>query len=352
MAGTPKRRRARGTGSVFKTVRRGRTVWVARGPGGRPQFEGRTQAEVVAKLTAARPPGPDATVGAWADRWEASLRVRGATLRSYRASAAHIRRHLGGVRLRDLTPTRVEAFAAALAGSLAPNTVKKVVKELQVMLGGAVRDGVIPRNPVSASRKPRGVRKAIDPFTPAELARVVAACDSPPLWPVALLAATGCRVGEAVALDAEDFDRARATVSITRTLAEDGSVGPPKTANGVRTIGVPPAALPALAAAKGRRAVGPLFATATGARRTRRQVAKAWLVLLRRLGLRPRNPHQLRHSVATAMVAAGESPADIARYLGDVPATIYATYVHPTGKDPSEAMQRILGGKVGNESAG
>jgi len=347
----PKRRtgrRARGTGSVFYSELRGR--WIGRGPGGRPEVWGRTQAEVVAKLAAARPPGPRTTVGQWADRWLKSLSVKPATFRSYKKSVAHVKRHLGGIALADLTPTRVESFAATLAKTLHANTVKKVLAELHNMISGAVRDGVIDRNPVAHARKPRRVRKRIDPFPPGELAAIVAACDVPPLYPVALLASTGCRLGESLALDASDFDRSAGTVAITKTFDADVGTGTPKSVNSVRTIRVPTAALPALVAAAGRRKAGPLFVSAEGNRRTADLVGQSWRRLLRRLGLAYRNPHQLRHSVATAMVAAGYSPADVAKYLGDTAQTVAATYLHPSGADPSEAMDRLLGGGKGREA--
>lgn len=48
-----------------------------------------------------------------------------------------------------------------------------------------------------------------------------------------------------------------------------------------------------------------------------------------------RNPHQLRHSWASHALAAGYGIGDVARYLGDSPATVARVYAHPTGADPS-----------------
>lgn len=338
-------RRASGTGSIFRTTRRGKTVWIARGPGGKPEVWAPTQAEAVRRLAAVRPPGPDVTVGQWADRWEASLQVKPATVRSYKKSLAHVRKHLGTIKVTALTPTRVEQFAADLArAGMHANTVVKTLAELRNMLSGAVRDGILTRNPAALARRPKRVKKDIDPFTAAELAAIVAACDTDALSPVALLAATGCRVGEALALDVCDWDATAGTVAITKTYDRAVGIGPPKSDNSVRTITVPDVARPTLRLAVGRRKAGPLFTSGAGNRRIRELVDQSYRRLLRRLGLRYRKLHALRHSVATMLVASGCGIAEVAAYLGDTPATIYNTYVHPTGVDVSAVIGALLGG--------
>ena len=64
-----------------------------------------------------------------------------------------------------------------------------------------------------------------------------------------------------------------------------------------------------------------------------------------RLGLRRRNPHQARHSVASLAIAAGVPLANVARDLGDTVDTIVSTYLHPTpGGDVCGAVEGLLGG--------
>jgi len=341
-------RRAKGTGSVF--FHEGRGVWVGRKPvgtlpSGRTKYLercGKTQAECVAKLNAAVPPGPDITLAAWADRWLAGQGTRAGTRRAYGCDVRHIKLHLGSVRLRDLTPTRVEQFASQLAGSLGVNTVRKTLAALRNMLGGAVRDGVLASNPVSVARKPKAAKKKIDPFTSEELSRIVAACVTPATRPIALLATTGIRVGEAMALDVGHYDPTTGLLSIVATFDRNNGMGEPKSANGVRTIRVPEAGRVAVLAAIGKRKVGPLFPTAKNNRGIADLTRTAWKRLLARLGLRFRNLHQLRHTVGSHMMAASFSPADVAKYLGDGPDTIIRYYCHATGQDPSKAMDTLF----------
>lgn len=358
MAGRRKGRRARGTGTIF--FHRGKGRWVGRKavgrtPAGRTRYAerwGATQAEVVRKLEAAGPPGPNVTVGQWAERWLENHPGRASTKEGYRKGVARIVKHLGAVRVRDLTPSRVEAFAAAAGrDGLHVNTVRKTLGELHNLLGAAVRDGLIPSNPVAAARKPKGVRKEIDPLGPPDLLRVMGAATDwagGPAFTIALLAGCGCRVGEALALDVPDFDPAAGTVAITKTYDFDHGTRPPKSKNSVRTIRVPAPALSALVAAAGGRKSGPLFLTRDGNRVHVERVRDVWGRVLKRLGLRFRNVHQMRHSVATALVSAGEPLGDVAAYLGDTVESIVKHYVHRAGTDPAATLERLYGGrKVG-----
>jgi integrase len=356
-----KTRAPRGTGTIFYNKRR--RYWVGRLPVGRDlkgrttylERTGRTQKEVVAKLRAAGPPGPDVTVAEWVARWLEDLGVRPGTEDNYRHSAARrIVPALGSMRVADVTPLHVERAMRAWARDVSPATARLTAGHLGACLGTAVRAGLIPSNPVARSKKPKVERKKMTPFSPAELERVRgAAAARVNLRPVALLAATGMRVGEAVALDVPDFDQLAGTVRITKTqpVKPGRPVGPPKSPHSVRTIRVPASVVPVLVAAVGGRKSGPLFRTLTGARTTRSLVARPWVGFLKGLGLPYRNLHQLRHGVATALVSAGVPLGDVARFLGDVVATIVANYLHPTQCDVTVALEKILTGRASTSAA-
>lgn len=99
---------------------------------------------------------------------------------------------------------------------------------------------------------------------------------------------------------------------------------------------MPAAALPALRLARGKRTSGPLFvAPGTGGRLRAAACNHHWHATAREHKLPYRNPHQLRHSWASHALAAGYGIGDVARYLGDSPATVARVYAHPTGADPS-----------------
>lgn len=208
----------------------------------------------------------------------------------------------------------------------------------------ALQSRIIPTNPASLADRPKEVRRTMQPFSPAELSAIIEAAASLSAGPtIALLASTGCRLGEAGGLDVGDWDEGKGTVAITKTYSRRFGMGPPKSKYSTRTITVPAAARPLLILAAGTRLPSlPLFTTELGKRVIGSLVRRAFRLVLDRLQLPRRNIHQLRHSVATAMISAGVPLGDVARYLGDSPATVVKTYLHASGIDAGSSMDRIL----------
>jgi integrase len=161
---------------------------------------------------------------------------------------------------------------------------------------------------------------------------------------LAFLAATGCRIGEAAALDVPDYDPATGRAAITKTWSRDHGTRPPKSVHSRRTIVVPPPAEPAVAHAVGARKAGPLFRSKGKTRFDSAQIHIALQRQLAALGLpRPRNPHAIRHGVATLLVSKGVPLGDVAKYLGDTVETVVRTYVHPAGFDVAAELGAVLG---------
>lgn len=357
-----KTRRARGTGSIFFDARRQRwvgRVLVGRKPDGTPQYVTRShsnQTELLKLLDGLKAPTARTTVADWSRRWLESLDLAPKTLDSYRLSVRdYLIPTLGNLPLATLTPHQIEVAARALLqdtptrDGLNPNTVNLALAHLRTCLGAAVRAGLISTNPAASAKRPRGERKKIDPFTIDELRAIIAeASATSRTYIIAFLAATGARTGEAIALEVSDYDAAACTVSITKTyLNRRHGVGKvPKSANSVRTIRVPDAALPALRASLGDRTDGLLFPSKVIAGpKSHNAVRSPWVALLKRLGLRFRSVHQLRHTVASHLIAAGVPIGDVSAFLGDSPATIVGTYLRPIGADVAGAMGDLLGGR-------
>lgn len=349
-------RRASGTGALFFSE--SRRVWIGRvavgkKPDGSPLYaerSDRTQAGVLRKLEAVQPPGDQTTLTELAARWRADMRVRERTADSRANSLdVHIVPVLGGTRVADLTAGQIELAARRwLDVPLKASTVNLVLDHLGTLLEEAVRFGLRPDNPVKAVRRPKSVKAKIDPFTAAELCDIIeAATGGRRARVVAVLAAVGCRVGESLALDVGDYDPKGHTLSITKTLSIKRKLGPPKSAAGVRVVYVPEQAHPAIRDAIGTRKAGPLFAADTGSRGWHSGVSRAFEGVLKKCGVRRRNPHQLRHSVASLAIAAGVPIANVARDLGDTVGTIIATYLHATieGAAVGPTMEGLLSGR-------
>lgn len=353
---TPKKRqrqnrRARGSGSIFYSEKR--KLWIGRRPTGRTaagrttyrQVSARTQSEVVMKLNAASPPGPDTTVAEWGARWLAGLTVRGSSLESYTTTAnLHIIPALGPTRVRDVTASQVNTLLKKLVdGGMAGTTARNVRTHGRIMFNAARVDRLVTENPFALARRPNAEKKAVRPFSPAELQDIIADAADLSAGPlIILLAATGCRLGEAAALDVGDWDAVAGTISITKTYSHRFGLGPPKSRHSHRTITVPMAARPALLAAIRTRTAGPMFRTQKNRRVSKSLAQRAFRRVLSRLKLDRRNVHQLRHSVATALITDGGQLGDVAKYLGDTIEVVVKTYLHPSGSDPGKQLDKLL----------
>jgi integrase len=343
-------RRAKGTGAHFwsKTLQLyvGR-IWVG---GKRYERRAATVAELNTKLEAIRPPGPTTTVREWWERWISNLSVRPSTLADYRHTGErYVIPTLGSFRVSDLTSHDVESAVARWAnmprknrsGGLTGNTARKNLRQFRGCMEAARRARLIPFNPVRDARGPRAKKVRTDPFTPDELLAIATA---PGAGIYALLASIGCRLGEAIALDVGDLDPASGIISITKTHDAKHGTRPPKSENGVRTVRVPRQALPVVIACVGTRKRGPLFPNKGGGRREHSSVRYGFRSLLKRLGLRYRSPHQLRHGLASLWVSRGVGLAEVAARIGDSLAMVVKTYVHPLDDvDPTDATEAAWG---------
>jgi len=354
-----KGRRARGTGSIFFKEKKNKWVGrvpIGKAPNGKTRYRehwGDTQTEVIEAMKNAKPPGPETTISTWAVLWLDSLTVRQSTKDDYAHTVTkYITPILGHHRVEMVSASHIEYASKKWSETLGANTLRKSIAHLRIMLGAAHRAGLLTQNPATLARKPKAKKVDIDPFAADQLALIIEeATKHPVTLIVALLAGIGCRVGEACALTVPDFDPKKGTVSISQTYSRHYGLGPPKSSHSTRTVRVPSSVLPAIRKAIGDRTKGPLFLVGAEKHRGDDLARGAWATVLKTLGLTQRNLHQARHSVATALISANVPLGDVAVFLGDTVATIVKTYLHPAGTDPTDTLERLLGGrKVGKQS--
>jgi integrase len=172
-------------------------------------------------------------VGAYLDDWLAGLRLAPSTVASYRKNVRlHLAPHIGAVPLASLTAARIDALYRQLerggradhkAGEgLSPRTVRYVHTILSAALSAAVRSHRLARNPAAAASPP-SARQArapeMHPWDAAQLAAFLgwSAGHSQHHAAWTLLAMTGMRRGEALALRWRDADLDAGTVSVRRS---------------------------------------------------------------------------------------------------------------------------------------
>jgi integrase len=197
------------------------------------------------------------TVATWIDRWialnqrhdveaDGSSRrglVNRRTLERYEELLrCHVTPTLGNRPLQKLTGTEIDDLYVALEKKLSPRTVHHVHTVFGACLKSAVKKKLITSNPVvdaeapSAGESDHGM--ALDE---AQLRTLLAGFRPSPLFPiVAVLAFTGARRGEVLALRWSDLDVENKTLRIERAVEQTSkfelAIKGPKTERGKRTI--------------------------------------------------------------------------------------------------------------------
>ena len=183
------------------------------------------------------------TVADWADRWLSSQTgVKPSTLYRYgNLLRTHVLPSWGRHRLVDVTHADVAVWVAGLLtqGS-APGTVRQAHRVFSLLLGLAVRDGRIPRNPAERVPLPRVTRQEPRFLTHDEVERLADAANEDGDV-IRLLAYTGLRFGEMAALRVRRIDFLRRRLTIAEAVTEVGGrleFGTPKT-HQQRTVPLP-----------------------------------------------------------------------------------------------------------------
>ena len=183
---------------------------------------------------------------------------------------------------------------------------------------------LISRNPIARMRKPAIVDVAIRPPTAAEIEQLLVAEKDHRLIALFTVAAcTGLRQGEILGLGWADVDLDRGLLEVRGTLDRDTRRrGPTKTSESAAPVPLIPAVVIALRAHRARQleeriAAGrwhepeQIFVTGSGRAMDGRAVTRMLHRMQDRNGIRHFRFHDLRHALATGMLAAGASPFDV-----------------------------------------
>jgi len=345
-------RRANGEGSICqRTDGRWCAAIVADDPvtgkRKRTYFYGKTRTEVRKKLRGAQEraevgaPVRDAsaTLGSWLAEWrDTSLAASNRRPTTKVLYATLSRKHLEASELADMPldkirPRHIEALVQSLRDKgLADSTVRQVYTILRGALDIAVRDGLLARNPAAALKRPAVERKEAKHLSADEVAALLKAAEGSRYHDMlALIAATGLRRGEALALRWPDVDLEAGTLRVKGTLARvEGElvVSEPKTKQSRRTLPLSPALVSLLDRHRRTQAeerlragnlwtdTGHVFTTETGTPIDPRNVLRAVTSAAEKAGIDGVGVHTLRHSAATAWLEAGVHLKAVSELLG------------------------------------
>lgn len=130
---------------------------------------------------------------------------------------------LGTQLLKDLTPARIEKVLIELIQNLSESTVRLVAITLTQGLDRAVKERRLAFNPAKGLERPKGKKKKVTPYTSSELKKLLEELESHRLFAFfRLLAYTGGRRGEILALRWSDLDFEKRTLSISKNRTRIG----------------------------------------------------------------------------------------------------------------------------------
>lgn len=234
----------------------------------------------------------------------------------------HVLPALGDRAIGSIRPEDVRAFVSGLLErGVGRRTAALARQVLGSILEEAVRDGVIPANPVRHAPVPKPEHRELRVLTPEEIERLFDTM--PAAWrPLVSLAAwSGLRWGELVGLKVGDIDPLRGLVHVRRQAVEVGGsveVADLKTRASRRVVAVPRSVLEDLAPLlEGRGRDEFVFPSKAGTPLGRRAwMARIWRPAVRAAGLEGLRFHDLRHLHAALAVAVGAHPRALQERLG------------------------------------
>lgn len=329
---------------------------------GKRRIDAKNRMEELLERAAAGAPLKDATstVGQWIEQWCRTTLTVLPISENYRDQTRHLARtHLtqgpfAQNRLDQLKPTAIEALLADLSTrtktvvvddeptqvrALSDSTVRSIFLVLRKALDAAVRDELLARNPAAKVAAPKVAHTPVVKLSATEVSYLLAELRSHRYYPVfALIAATGLRRGEALALDWKDIDLeervavVHSTLSATKggtrlsTTKTDGSrrqvIFPEQVAQLLRAWHAQQSAERLRAGSKWA-GTGKVFTTTTGTVINPRNLLRTLQAAARELGLPAGvGVHTLRHSAATQMLEKGVHVKAVADALGHSSAQI------------------------------
>lgn len=339
---------------------------------------GRTQREVRAKLKDARQrldagaPVRDAktTLADYVDHWTkttlaASDRKESTKVLYAGLAKTHLKpAPLGTTPLDRLRASDVEAFVhAKRQEGKASSTVRQVYTVLRAVLDTAVRDELMARNPAAAVKRPAVERKEARYLTPDEVRALVGGIKDDRLRALyLLLLGTGLRRGEALALGWDDVDLDAGHLRVRGTLSRVGkalTVTEPKTDKSRRAVPLPAAVVTELRAHRVRQVgerlragsewteQGLVFCTHFGGLLDPRNALRSLYAVAERAGLPAVGLHTLRHSAASALIAAGVHMKVVQELLGHssyaITADVYAHVAVSQQRDAADKLAEAFG---------
>jgi integrase len=282
-----------------------------------------------------------------------------ATQATYRIVAGKLRIKLGGVRVGEATPARIDAALRSMSTTHGPVMARQAKTILSGGLQLAVMANVLGTNPVrevqpiKSKRPPKGapaltadqLRDLLIKLGTSEYCR-----KHDLVGPFTLFIATGLRRGELLGLRWSDFDETEGTIAVTgkvERIAGKGliRVDVTKTAAGRRRLALPSFAVDALRQRRSVPFLGEhpviIFPSTAGTWRDPNNFGREWREVRGKLGVPDVTTHSFRKTLATLIDDRGLSARVGADHLGHSKVSMTQDVYMTRGKVHSEVADLL-----------
>ncbi|WP_060178032.1 tyrosine-type recombinase/integrase [Streptomyces sp. IMTB 1903] len=266
----------------------------------------------------------------------------------------HLEPAFGTVNVGEISAPLVRRWRAdKLAAGTGPTTVAKAYALLRAILGTALSDQLIKRNPCQI-KGASTVHTPERPTATVEEVYALAAAVQARYRALTLMAGfLGLRWGELIGLHRRDVDLECRTVRVRRSVAElsngQREIKAPKSAAGKRTVSIPGVIVPEIRyhldtyAEPG--ADGRVFVGAKGATPRRNHFNLLWHKACRKAGIKGLHFHDLRHTGNTLAASTGASTRELMARMGHSTARAALIYQHASA-DRDRLIADALSGLV------
>ena len=289
---------------------------------------------------------------------EAERSLERSTVAGYRrVTNGYLLKAFGKTPIRELNPGAIRTWIKKL--NTTAKTIRNILTPLRTILEEAVNDDILEKNPLDRVKlrkllnQKRKSEYETDPFNLNEITAILAHAEPQLQNLIQFIFFTGLRSSEWMALKWQDIDWVHGTMRISRAFVELQEKTT-KTEAGQRDIILLPPALEALQAQKAYTFLQGkhIFHHPAHNRpwKTNSQFRFQWEALLKKAGVRYRNPYQTRHTYASMLLSAGENMLWASRQMGhrdtEMIIKTYTKWLPDTnskvGYQPAPAWQQVL----------
>lgn len=276
------------------------------------------------------------------------------TYKKYLYIANHyIITEFGNCDISELSPIALQRFIVKLnEKELSANTINLFLSVIKSSLKRAAQLGILNEDPSSNLIRPKIREKRVTCFSKEEQKKIekyVCEKNNPKLFGIILCLYTGIRIGELLALEWCDVDMQKGVIYISKTCSDDWSFGHyvkildfPKTECAQRAIPIPKQLMQKLKEQK-KRTIGNFVISGKSEYGIGiRSYQRTFKNLLKKLDIKHRGFHSLRHTFATRALECGMDIKTLSEILGHKNANVtLKRYAHSLIEHKREMMNKV-----------